>query len=337
MPDSARAAATGALLVLSVDGKGVVMRTADLRDATRQAAARRRHKLAKRLTRGEKRTAKRMATVAAVYTIAPFVRAPEDIVRELAATRDAAGPRPRPEQKRVWASLVHPPQEILDQAFREAQARDPDRRKTWVALVDGDRTQLRLLQTLARRYGVHLTIVLDLIHVLEHLWQAVVAFHQEGTAEAEAWVTARLLRILQGRASHVAAGMRRSATRRGLVARQPVDACAAYLLNHAPFLRYHTYLAAGLPIATGVIEGACRHLIKDRMDLTGARWRLPSAEGVLRLRSLQASGDFDAYWQYHELQELERNHVARYAGRAVPWPTPVPVTAAGRGALRLVP
>ena len=137
----------------------------------------------------------------------------------------------------------------------------------------------------------------------------------------EAWVGERLLAVLEGRASLVAAGMRRSATRRELSAeeRKPVDVCARYLLKHKAYLRYHEYLAAGLPIATGVIEGACRHLIKDRMDVTGARWSLAGAEAVLRLRALRASGDFDEYWRFHEQQEYQRNHAARYAdGKVVP-------------------
>src|SRR5204862_4306916 len=114
--------------------------------------------------------------------------------------------------------------------------------------------------------------------------------------------------------------IRRSATRRGLTAeqRKAADTCAGYLLNHTAYLRYHEYLAAGLPIATGVIEGACRHLVKDRMDLTGARWSLDGAEAVLRLRALRTSGDFDAYWRFHEQQDYRRNHVAVYADGQVP-------------------
>ena len=137
----------------------------------------------------------------------------------------------------------------------------------------------------------------------------------------------RLLALLYGKASDVAAGMRRSATLRGLTARQrkPVDTCARYLCKYARFMRYDEYLARGLPIATGVIEGACRHLIKDRMDLTGARWGLESAEAILRLRSLRSSGDFDEYWAFHEQRELERNHLSRYAGRVLPQAARPPV------------
>lgn len=96
-----------------------------------------------------------------------------------------------------------------------------------------------------------------------------------------------MLEILRGRSSLVAAGLRRSATRRGFSKqeRAPLERCANYLLKNGAYLRYGEYLTAGLPLATGVIEGACRHLVKDRMELTGARWCLSGAEAVLRLRS----------------------------------------------------
>ena len=109
--------------------------------------------------------------------------------------------------------------------------------------------------------------------------------------------------------------MRRSTTLRELSNKQrdAVDTCADYLLKRQSYLRYDVFLAHGFPIATGVIEGACRHLVKDRMDLTGARWRLKRAEAVLKLRSLRSSGDFEAYWHFHKQQELQRNHLSRYA------------------------
>jgi hypothetical protein len=98
----------------------------------------------------------------------------------------------------------------------------------------------------------------------------------------------------------------------------PVDDCADYLLHYAPYLKYDKALSGGLPIATGVIEGACRHLVNDRMNVTGARWSLNGAEAVLRLRALRSSGDFDDYWGFHEKQEYERNHEDLYAGQQVP-------------------
>jgi hypothetical protein len=320
--DSRPAAATGPILVLSADGKGVILRREDLREATRKEAERTQRKLRHRRTRGEKRHAKRIATVAAVYTIAPYIRTPEVVLGGLAPQHGREPPaRPRPERKRVWASLAQEPEAVLREAFREARRRDPDGQKRWVALVDGNEPQLKILRRLFRREGYRPWIVLDFLHVAERVWKAGRDFYAEDSPDLEAWVTARLLGILRGRASHVAAGMRRSATRQGLAAeaRAGVDGCAHYLLKYAPYLRYDQYLAAGVPIGTGVIEGACRHLVKDRMDRTGARWSLAGAEAVLRLRALRSSGDFDAYWRFHEQQEYRRNHAAQYAdGEVVP-------------------
>ncbi len=183
--DSVREAArTSEILALSTDAKGIVMRPEDLREATRKAAAKRTHKLDKRLSRGEKRNTKRMAQVAAVYTIAAFVRAPEDIVTELGPTPDtddrAAVPRPRAEHKRVWASVDKPPRAVVEQMFEEAKKRDPARNKHWVALVDGNPSQLALIKRAAKQHDVELTIVLDLMHVLEYVWKAGFALHGEG-------------------------------------------------------------------------------------------------------------------------------------------------------------
>lgn len=316
----AAAPASSSILALSADGKGVVMLPRDLREPTRKAAQGKTNKLAKRLAKGEKRNRKRMATVAAVYTVGPYVRSPEQVVRSLAPRHEPAAPRPPVEHKRVWASLEKGPEAVLEEAFQEALRRDPQRQKNWVGLVDGNKTQLDLLKKLAREHQVKLTVVLDLMHVTEYLWSASVAFHDEASPQREQWVGERLHKVLLGKAAHVAAGMRRSATLRHLSAaqRKPVDVTARYLLNHTQYMRYHEYLAAGLPIGTGVIEGACRHLVCERMD-KAARWSLKGAEAVLRLRALRSSGDFDAYWDYHVAQEYQRNHVDRYAdGNVVP-------------------
>jgi len=314
----------------------VTMRTQDLREQTRKAAEARAHKMGTRLSKGEKKNAKRMATVATVYTVAPFVRAPEDVIAEASCTL-ARTPRPRPEQKRVWASLEKEPEQVIEEALAEARHRDPDYEKTWVALVDGNKTQIRELRRMARKNNFDLTIIVDIIHVIEYLWDAGRAFHPASGLELENWVRHRLLEILRGKAGLVAGGMRRSATRRDLSskARKPVDICARYLLNHSPYLRYDRYLSQGLPIATGVIEGACRHLVKDRMDVTGARWSLTGAEAVLRLRALRSSQDFDEYWVFHEAREYERTHQTFYAGGIVP-PTIASLPASKRNHLKII-
>ncbi len=337
-------ATSGPLLIVTFDGKGIVMRPESLRAATRKAAEARAHKLGKRLSKGEKKNAKRMATVAAVYTLEPYDRVVEDIVGDLhgVADADVKARRPRPEHKRVWASVADDMPEVIGAAFDEGRRRDPARLKRWVALVDGNKTQIELARREAKRRGIELTIVLDIIHVLEYLWDAAWCFFAEGDVAAEAWVTERLRRILFGEVSLVAGGIRRSATKRKLsrAQRKGADDCARYLLKNKQLMRYDRYLADGLPIATGVIEGACRHLVRDRMDITGARWGLDGAEAILRLRSLIASGDFDDYWRFHLAQEKLINHTMRYAKAPPPMKPPsTPTTKRSRSRpthLRLV-
>jgi hypothetical protein len=215
----------------------------------------------------------------------------------------------------VWASVEKDAAEVIDNAFYEAIQRDPKLERHWVVLVDGNEAQLRAIRRTAREYGVEPTLILDFIHVLEYLWDAAWCLYETGDAAAEAWVAERARRILHGHASLVAAGIRRSATKLGLEPedRAAMDVCADYLLKYKAMMRYDEALRDGLPIATGVIEGAVRHLVKDRMDLTGARWSVSGAEAVLRLRALRSSGDFDAYWDFHRRAELERNHLTHYA------------------------
>ena len=309
---------TGSILVLTVDGKGVVMRPEDLREATQRAAAARAKTFTARLGSGGRLHAKRMACVAAIYTVEPFVRTPEEILPE--SRRQETGPaRPRPEHKRVWASLAQSPEEVIGEMFEEAARRDPQRHKRWVALVDGNLVQIAHLEQLAEQWGIALIIVVDFIHVAQYGWKAAGALFPNQEVEQDRWTREHLLEILRGKASRVAAGMRRSATLRQMGAeRKPVDECADYLLPYSPYLQYDKALAEGIPIATGVIEGACRHLVEDRMNLTGARWSLTGAEAVLRLRALRSSNDFDAYWKFHEQQEYERHHASRYADHRVP-------------------
>lgn len=300
-------------LILSIDGKGIVMRQEGLRAATKKAAENEKHKLKTRLSRGEKRNRKRMATVAAVYSIERQVRTAECIMKVDEKTPKTV--RPRARNKRVWASVSREPEAVADELFQEALRRDPQQRRQWAVLIDGQPQQLKNILKSIEQYDAERTIlILDFIHVLEYLWKAAYEFHKEGSEEAEAWVARRALQILQGKSSDVAAGIRRSATLRNLDrdSRKSADTCADYLLKYREMLKYNEFLEKGLPIATGVIEGACRHLIKDRMDITGARWLVERAEAILKLRSLHSSGDFDQYFQFHQTKEHERNHLARY-------------------------
>jgi hypothetical protein len=158
------------------------------------------------------------------------------------------------------------------------------------------------------------------IHVLEYLWKGRLVLLSRGDPHAETWVHDKARAVLAGRATGVAGAIRRTATNRGLdkAARNGADVCSRYLTNKARYLDYPTALANGWPIATSVIEGACRHLVKDRLDLTGARWGLQGAEAVLKLRAIRCNGDWGTYWTYHLAQERRRVHESRYADNIIP-------------------
>lgn len=321
------AEATNDLLVLSFDGKGIAMRHDDLRAATRKAAEAAPRTLHSRLAKGEKPNRKRMAQVAAIYSLPRWQRTISDVLHGLHDPKERDTKRPRPVNKRVWASIEHGAQQVVDDAFAEGLRRDPERTRRWVVLVDGQPDQLKRVQRAAQKAGVDVTIQLDIVHVLEYLWRAAYAFHPESSPEAETWVENRLLALLQGRAAgEIAKSLRAMTVRHDLNAKvaKPVVKCASYLVKNARWLHYDRALAEGWPIATGVIEGACRHLVQDRMGRTGARWSLDGAEAVLRLRALRASGDFDDYWQFHLAKEHERTHASHYADGVVPNPLPTP-------------
>jgi hypothetical protein len=310
------------VLVLSCDGKGIVMRPEALRAATAKAAASGTTKLATRLSKGEKRNRKRMAEVAAVYDLTPVPRTPADILSTPDQTDDATPPTPAPTAKDKWlmASVVDDAASVVGAIFDEAERRDLGHDRTWVALVDGNNHQIQRIQAEAQARNVTVAIVIDIVHVLEYLWRAAWSFFNEGDPDAETWVRDKARAVLAGHPTRVAAAIRRKATyhRLDTTRRANADTCAKYLTNKAPYLDYANALQNGWPIATGVIEGACRHLVKDRMDLTGARWGLHGAETVLKLRALHSNGDFPDYWHYHLSQEKRRKHEQRYADNLVP-------------------
>ena len=145
-------------------------------------------------------------------------------------------------------------------------------------------------------------------------YKAAWSFFEKGEPASEEWVADQARKILRGKSAQVAAGIRRRATTYGYspAERAGADECARYLNNKKDYLGYATALGKGWPIATGIIEGAARWLVKDRMDITGARWGLEGAEAILKLRALIASGDFDAYWRFHLRREHERIHHVKY-------------------------
>ncbi|MHB8351221.1 MAG: ISKra4 family transposase [Thermoplasmata archaeon] len=285
----------GPILVASIDCKGIPM----ARPGPAPRVVRR--------GKGEKPNKKRMATVAAVFTMKPRVRTPLQVVESLFNPETRTHPRKAgegPQNKRVWASLLAGKDAFVEDVKAEVGRRDPRRRKTWVVVADGERAlQIRMAHALPGA-----VIVLDLIHALEKVWSVAYLFHPEGSPEAQAFVRERALRILQGGVGQVVKGLRQMATKRGLrgARRKTLLSVAAYLYHNRSRMRYHAYLARGLPIGSGSVEGACKNLIKDRMERSGMRWSEEGAEAMVKMRAVYLSRDFDQYWSYHVVQEQRR-------------------------------
>jgi hypothetical protein len=297
---------TSDLLILTFDGKGIVMRPDSLRECTKKAAQKS-NKLNSRLSQGEKKDRKRMAQVAAVYTVQPHIRMGESIMKT--SENDNVLPFRTPiRNKRVWASVEREAEAVIEEAFLEALQRDPEKKRQWVVLIDGLPHQIRLIKKVMKRLAIKATIVMDFIHVLEYLWKAAWCFFDKGDEAVEQWIAEKSVNILNGKCSQVAKGIRLSATKQKITDRENSDKCADYLLKNKERLQYGDALKAGFPIASGVIEGACRHLINDRLDITGARWSLQGAEAILKLRSLKSSGDFKTYWNFHKKMSKQRNY-----------------------------
>src|SRR5215470_7568374 len=321
----------GVGLLITADGSAFSVLPAALRPATAKAAAARAAAAcgwpeeAGQLRKSKKRSAE----LVCVADIPPAPRSPADILDALfpgtgqpRATGVGSASRNGPvaEGKTLFASAAHPIAQVIAEGFAEAQRRDPDHRRDWYALVDGNNAQIDAINTEAARHRVRVPILIAFIHVVGYLWKAAGTFFYPHDPAARAWVKDQAAKILTGKARDVAAGIRRRATRYDYspTEREGADTCATYLDNKTDYLDYPAFLTAGRPIATGLIEGACRWLVKDRMEVTGARWSLDNAEAVLKLRALTGNGDFDDYFAYHLQQERRRNHDSRYLSRPDP-------------------
>ncbi|WP_157549113.1 ISKra4 family transposase [Nonomuraea candida] len=285
-----------------------------LRPATAKAAARRTRTFRTRLAAGEKLCRKRMATLGVVYDAEPAPRRPHDVIAVPGGRSGHRSARAGPRASGQWlcGSVIDDPDEVIAKVFDHAEARDPLHARPWVVLVDGARHQLDLIRAEAARRHLAIHIVIDFVHVLEKLWAAAWSLHRPADPAAEDWVAVHALALLAGGAHQVISVLTGQAATLGAERQVDLDTCIRYLADHATFLRYDQALRAGWPIATGVIEGACRHLIGDRLDITGARWGLAGAESILKLRALIANAAFPAYWRFHLDQEHHRVHHARH-------------------------
>ena len=293
----------GPLMVVTADGKGVPMRRPVQDDGPRPHHRR---------TPGEKANKKQMACVGAVYSIDPFVRRAEDIIDEVLRDKKAKE-RPRPQHKHVWAEMTRefedePPVTSKEGLFchltNELTARNLGHDRPLVCLMDGERA----LWDAQAVYFPEAVGVLDLFHVLERLWAVAHCFHTEGSDESKAFVEERLRDLLQGRVGYVISGLRRRLKAEKLSGqrRKVVRSAVEYLGNNKAHMRYDEYLAAGYPIGSGVAEGACRHLVKDRMEQTGMRWTVEGAQAMLHVRALYLNDQWQNFMEHRVEQEQTR-------------------------------
>lgn len=296
------------LLVYANDCKGVPMRRPP--QPSRPHSQRRR--------KGEKANKKQMACVGAAYSIARHVRAADDVLDEW-RRHASARKRPRPRNKRVWAEMTRAWEGdptyngktlVFVQQAIDLHRRDPDRRKTVLCIMDGERALWKEQQEwLARAIGI-----LDIYHVLQRLWDCAHGQHPEGSREAEQFVARRLRLLLEGKVGYVIGGLKRlqAQHRNGSSKARTLRATIQYYENNRHHMKYDEYLAAGYPIGSGVAEGACRHVVKDRLEQTGMRWTLPGAQAMLDLRSTYINGD----WRNFQQQRIHVEQNRLYGKKA---------------------
>ena len=280
----------GELCVVQSDGKGVPMHVCE------------------RTGTGTKKE----ALVGCVYTVDRHKRRADAVAKTLISPtqlnpkqQEELRNRDKARNIHYRSSLEQSKQEIFKKLGEEVKQRRGSREL--VCVLDGAAVLLRL----ARQYFPDAKIILDIIHVLDYLWPAVHVFEKEGTNKAEATACYWLTLILSGKVGYVIGGLRQRLTKKGnsLSSKQIEDVQAAirYYENHRSFMRYDEYLDEGYPIGTGVIESACGHIVKDRMEVAGARWKIKGAEPVLHLRCVYNNNDWTAYQEFHK--NHRRNHL----------------------------
>lgn len=305
----------GEILVATADGKGIPMR----RPADQRPVGARRKK-------GEKANKKQMATLGCVYTVDPKFRTAEDVVEALFRERSASRSEESVAQhKRVWSSLtydegdhhVDAETEVFTWMAHEVVLRRRDD-QPMACLMDGQRSLWASSET---HLPDDMVQILDLLHVTSYLWDAAYLFHTEGSAEATAFVRNRTLRILHGEVGYVIGGLRQMATKRSLSKskQKKLTQICNYFNRNRGRMRYDEYLAAGFPIASGVIEGACRHVVKDRMERAGMRWTIDGAQAMLDLRSTSINDQWSDFQTHRIETETQRLYPDRRILQQLTW------------------
>ena len=294
------------LLVVQADGKGVVIRK-ELQGNNKEYK--------QRLKKGEKNGKKKMATVTAVYGVDRNIRDVNDIIKyetensgknpvkpKLQIVKDD-GPKA---QNKILRATLGGKEKAFERIVSEVESRDPNNACERVLLMDGE----RVLEKKAEEYLIPkgFVIVLDLLHVMEHLWTLCYFFCKEGSKESVLWVRKYLTMILTGKVGYFIGAIRQIVKKRGFSQSkaQKIENILRYYEKRKGHMKYDEYLSKGYPIGSGVIEGACRSFVKDRMEIAGMRWSEIGVECMLELRSIKVNGKWDEFWDYFVTQEKGR-------------------------------
>jgi hypothetical protein len=288
----------GEVLVIEVDGKAAPMATEAELEARRQkrkhtpgcscgcqrhrGRKRRRGKKKKRKKRGHNSKNGRSATLVAMYTL----------------RRGQDGKLHGPINKKIWGQFGKR-QEAMQWAREQATRRGfgPQTDKVIQIVVDGERCLRKQLQAL---FPIA-TFTLDLRHAQERLWKAGRLFHEEDSAELEAWVKPLNELLLAGQVDRLLTRLRKiqsSVARRGpntKAKREGLQKHIDFYESRRDMMKYDEYHREDLVLATGVIEGACRYVIGERLDCSGMRWTLAGAEPLLQLRCIELNGDWSRF------------------------------------------
>lgn len=260
---------------------------------------------------GERPGKKQMSYVGAIYSLARFPRTAEDVIDEV-RRRKRAKERPEPQHKHVWAQMTQfaegeplpaAPMLFVDMAI-ECYLRNPMHEKRLICVMDGERQLWKLMEEwFPRAIGI-----LDLFHALERLWDVAHCLYAQGSPEAGEFVTHHLRMLLQGKVSYVLRNFRQLPKTHDLkgAKKKTVLSAITYYENNQEHMRYDEYLAGGYPIASGVAEGACKHLVKDRMERAGMRWELEGAQAMLSLRAIYLNDLWDQFIAYRIATEQSR-------------------------------
>jgi hypothetical protein len=278
------------ILVIQADGKGIPM----ILEETKTDKV--------RLGKGEKHGRKKEAIVTSVYSIGAFIRTPEQVVASYYDKISLEKPS-KPQNKHLWATL-----DGKDIALRrlaeQVTFRLDNHIQHKIALCDG----CKALQTRITKYFLDFIQILDFIHANEYLWKVANALFGEINDQRFEWMRAHTLQLLSGKPEQLIAEFRELAKQPKISKRKRTQllTTANYFERNLSFMDYPTYLSHGWPIASGVIEGACRHFVKDRCELSGMRWLQSGAENLLRLRAVAENNDWDDYHAYRKQQRHQR-------------------------------